>query len=342
MYVNNVRLYAKHLRRDLVSGASGLSEPAHARLLLQGANGSGKSTFLEAIASLWDFFGEWIDAGPGRGISGRARSFKHYFSDCDLAAVEIGGLLPNGKSLWLGMGKVSFWVDLKQEHGDAEFAGLVQSKGSWEVQLPTSVNWSTFRQRSLVGAEPQPNIVLFPPENRTVSLGTGKAPHLIDLMPYRWLATYDDSVDLESLLLTIRAQSQADYEEAMRFINQALDNQRKKITGFGPKGLVVAGTTESGQKYEHPIGALSSGEKQMLLLIGFVAATLHRGGIVIIDEPDLHIHIVMVQQLLSSIEAIVKERQGQLIVAAHSEEVWDWFSLTSERVQLTPWRKEGG
>lgn len=76
----------------------------------------------------------------------------------------------------------------------------------------------------------------------------------------------------------------------------------------------------------------------MLALIGFIAATLRPGGIVIIDEPDLHIHMVMVQQLLGSIEAIVKQRKGQLIVAAHSEQVWNWFSLASEQIELAQWR----
>lgn len=337
MYVNNVRLYAKHLRRDLVDRPEGLPEAAHARFLLQGANGSGKSTILEAIAALWDFFGDWIEAGPGRTISGRSRCLKHYFAEADLAAVELKGLLANDRSLWLGMGKRKYWVDLKDEHPSAVFAGFVRSGGSWEVQL--SPEWSDFRAESLVGRKPRPNIVYFPPEDRTVSLGTGKAPRLMDLMPYRWLATYGANVDLESLLLTIRASAPPQYDEAIRLINQALDNQRKEITGLGPTGLIVRGKAESGAEYQHAIGQLSSGEKQMLLLIGFVAATLSSGGILIIDEPDLHIHMVMVQQLLGSIEAIVKERKGQLIVAAHSQEVWDWFSLSSERVELTPWRR---
>jgi predicted ATPase len=158
-------------------------------------------------------------------------------------------------------------------------------------------------------------------------------------MPYSWLATYSSSVDLESLLLTIRARSPKGYDDAMQIINAALDNQRKQIAGFGPQGMVVQGTTEFDKTYEHPISALSSGEKQMLLLIGFVAATLHEGGIVLIDEPDLHIHIVMVPQILGSIEDIVRKRGGQLIVASHSEEVWDRFPLESEHVELAPWRR---
>ena len=139
MYVNNLRLYAKHLRYNLSTDPAGLAEPAHARFLLQGANGSGKTTILEAIASLWDFFGEWIDIGPGRNISGRSRCLKHYLAEADLAAVELKDLLPDGKSLWLGMGKVKDWVDLKDEHPQAEFAGLVQSRGSWEVQFRPAI-----------------------------------------------------------------------------------------------------------------------------------------------------------------------------------------------------------
>ena len=77
----------------------------------------------------------------------------------------------------------------------------------------------------------------------------------------------------------------------------------------------------------------------MLLMLGFTIAFLRPGGILMIDEPDLHIHISMVDQLLSSLEAIVQERQGQFIVASHSEQVWDWFTREEEHVELGPWRK---
>jgi predicted ATPase len=342
VYVNNVRLYARHLRRDLASDSNGLAEAAHSRLLLQGANGSGKSTFLEAIATLWNFFGDWIDAGPGRNLSGHSRCFKHYFAEADLAAIELGGLLTGEETLWIGMGKVKNWIDLKDEHPSAQFAGLIQTKSArWEVQLPDG-DWSTFRQRSLVGSEPQPNIVFFPPEDRTVTFGARRGPpHLVDLMPYSWLSSYSNAVDLESLLLTIRAKSATSYDEALRLINQALNNQHKSIVDFGTEGFIVEGrmSFDPGKTYRHPIADLSSGEKQMLLLIGFIATTLRDRGIVVIDEPDLHIHMSMLQQLMNAIEHVVQQRNSQLIVAGHSSHVWQWFTRSTERIDFGSWKE---
>jgi len=57
-----------------------------------------------------------------------------------------------------------------------------------------------------------------------------------------------------------------------------------------------------------------------------------------LDEPDLHIHIAMVTQLLQTLDFVVRERQGQLIVASHSELVWDFFSRDEGRAELSPWR----
>jgi predicted ATPase len=129
------------------------------------------------------------------------------------------------------------------------------------------------------------------------------------------------------------------FEECLRLVNLALKYRDKEIIGFGPAGrLIVEGATESGKTYTHPIELLSSGEKQMLLMIGFAVAFLRPGGILLIDEPDLHIHMSMVSQLMETLELIVQERDGQLIVASHSTLVWDWFSSDEERIELSTWR----
>ncbi len=83
---------------------------------------------------------------------------------------------------------------------------------------------------------------------------------------------------------------------------------------------------------------LSSGEKQILLMIGFTTAFLRPGGILLLDEPDLHIHVSMVAQLMETMQLIWDEREAQLIVASHSSLVWDWFD-EEERIDLSGWRE---
>jgi len=113
-------------------------------------------------------------------------------------------------------------------------------------------------------------------------------------------------------------------EECLKFVNLALVHRGKRITGFGDNArLVVEGEAESGQSYQHAIEELSSGEKQMLLMIGFTVAFLRPGGILLIDEPDLHIHVSMVSQLMETLELIAEHQNAQLIVASHAALVWD-------------------
>src|SRR5438067_13637684 len=94
------------------SGGRGRSSrAARRRLLLQGANGSGKSTILETILTLWKFWGEWLEEGEGewhllqllqKGPSPSTKHRDHYLAKASVAAIEVVGI-PNSKPLWIGM-----------------------------------------------------------------------------------------------------------------------------------------------------------------------------------------------------------------------------------------------
>jgi hypothetical protein len=294
--------------------------------------------------TLWKFWGEWLEEGGGS--LPPKEHLSHYLAEVDLAAVEVMGLL-NDRSLWIGIGKLSEWPALKKAHPGAAFAGMTwegvtwtagNSERNWQLELPPD-NLLNVRHRSLAGSETFPNVVYFPPEGRTIRPPERPRGEIIDTTQFNWTAVYDPAVSLDSVLLTVKALFPERFEECLRLVNLALEHRQKRITGFGPRGrLVVKGTTEWGASYEHPIEALSSGERQMLLLVGFAVAFLRPGGIVLLDEPDLHIHIAMITQLLQTLESVVRERQGQLIVASHSELVWDYFSRTEEQIELSRWR----
>jgi ABC-type lipoprotein export system ATPase subunit len=349
LFINRLRLRdVKSLDRDIPEGGRELPEPARKRLLLQGGNGSGKTTILETIATLWEYWGEWIEIGNFK-VPPR-HHLRHPLLDSGFAAIQIVAMVPNARPIWIGMGRDKDWNELRTVYPEDALAGLFRHypasatlRSEWRIQLPRSggLDLLSFRHGSLVARELRPNIVYFPSENRTIQKARNPRAELLDTISYNWLARFDRKLNVDSVLLTVKAREPQRFDECLKFVNLALGHRGKRITGFGENGrLVVKGEAESGYAYEHPVEELSSGEKQMLLMLGFTIAFLRPGGILLIDEPDLHIHISMIDQFLASLEAIVQKRQGQFIVASHSEQVWDWFSREEEHIELGPWRKD--
>jgi hypothetical protein len=330
-------LNVRSLNRDIPDGGGTLPEPARRRLVLQGANGSGKSTILETILTLWRLWGEWLELGHGAGV--RKGELPCFLVPPAFAGIRIDGI-PDTRPIWICMGGRHHWKVLQESERDAIFTGLLCDEANTFaiVEAPPG-DFLARRHRSLAGSESFPNIVYFPPEGRTIRAPEKPRAEIIDTTQFNWTAVYDAAVNLDSILLTVQARSPERFAECLQLVNLALEHGQKRIMGFGPKGrLVVKGTTEWGTSYEHPIDALSSGERQMLLLVGFAVAFLRPGGIVLLDEPDLHIHIGMVDQLLETMERVVQERNGQLIVASHSVRVWEWFAREEEQIDLSPWR----
>src|SRR5205823_624985 len=139
-------------------------------------------------------------------------------------------------------------------------------------------------------------------------------------------------VDLDGLLTTVKAHDPERYDWALELINGLLANQNKKLVlrRRAPRHEVEI-AQDGGEPVFHSQQLLSSGEKQMVLMVGFAACLLQTGGILIVDEPDLHIHMAMVIPLLGTFYQIARKRNGQLIVASHSQRVWDWFASSAER-----------
>ena len=61
---------------------------------------------------------------------------------------------------------------------------------------------------------------------------------------------------------------------------------------------------------------------------------LEPGGIVLIDEPDLHLHPSLIPGFLASLESLVKEKNGQLILTSHLPSIWDRYDSVGHRISL--------
>lgn len=81
-----------------------------------------------------------------------------------------------------------------------------------------------------------------------------------------------------------------------------------------------------------PIDQLSSGELEWLALVGTLI-TINFDGIVLIDEPELHLHPEWQARLLPGLRSVVPD--SQLILATHADSPWDQ-AYSFERVLLVP------
>jgi predicted ATP-dependent endonuclease of OLD family len=57
-----------------------------------------------------------------------------------------------------------------------------------------------------------------------------------------------------------------------------------------------------------------------------VSRWLQPGGVVLIDEPDLHMHVAWQRQFIHEVEKRVLAKQGQLIITSHSPELWEEYN----------------
>jgi predicted ATP-dependent endonuclease of OLD family len=104
----------------------------------------------------------------------------------------------------------------------------------------------------------------------------------------------------------------------VKIINNFL--QGKQIVGVD-KHFRVQVQAESGGLFG--IDSLSSGEKQILLFLGEIRRRLRPGGLLLIDEPELHLHPRWQRLLVQALTDLCKAYDAQMILTTHSQEIAD-------------------
>ena len=170
-------------------------------------------------------------------------------------------MIPRARPIWIGMGRDREWSELQDAYPKDAFAGLLKHYGislcaanEWRIQLPPSgsLDLLAFRHGSLVARELRANIVYFPSEDRTIQKARNPCAELLDTISFKWLARFDRKLNLDSVLLTVKAIEPERFDECLSFVNLALGHRGKRITGFGENGrLVVEGEAESGSIIRH-------------------------------------------------------------------------------------------
>ena len=286
-------------------------------VMVGGVNGSGKTTLLELIAAAARTLEDWTDSVPFEPLTGNA-SF-----DFKVASQEIGA-----SSLRVLIGNEDF---IKRERRGKDSLTFTRRQDGYYPGSPTPA-WD--RVTSLL-ATPEgfprssfPGIVYLPtsrwlyiPKEDYKAAGSLAPPK--DFF-YRFSPAKEWSGSLEALLYSARWMDLNAKEEGHPELATHFESYAKAFHAFfgDSKSLIWEGgelfvkIAETGAR--HPLMALSSGEKQALILAAELYRRWRPGSLIIIDEPELHFHTSWQTTLWTMLERWQKERGGQVIVATQS------------------------
>lgn len=113
--------------------------------------------------------------------------------------------------------------------------------------------------------------------------------------------------------------------------------EKEQEFSVAPAGEVVGGGFDiffddgSGKKL--PVDALSSGEIEIFTMLGWFAIHDFSGGIILIDEPELHLHTAWHRAIMRALRTVLPTTQ--IICATHSLEILD-SAYSYERFTLLP------
>lgn len=329
-------LKALESRDDLLK--DDIAAPPADSVCLRGLNGSGKTTYLETIAKLWGNFRNWSQHG---GYGGGRLSPQNLLTYARLAAIHVIELPGPAPSLWLVVGEEDLWESVPHRGSDPA-AGVLKTNrkgGRYNLLEHDSalyrfwdINATKLEQVGVRGnATLLPNMVMIGAEDRLIAPLQGRA-NLFELAPeasFRFLTRYEPVATkaghLENSMAALLAVAPDRFAEIAKDLNRVLPNiqllNRADPQKRRPLVKLACGKEVT---LEH----LSAGERAALIALFTMSRWMTRGGVVLIDEPELHQHLSLIRSNLSVIEQFVVERmEGQLIVASHAPEVWDHFRV---------------
>lgn len=104
--------------------------------------------------------------------------------------------------------------------------------------------------------------------------------------------------------------------------DQVLPGKRLGVTAIGPIGNFRVSIVEDRSARPFDIDNLSSGEKGLILTFLQLRRAVAKGGIVLIDEPELHLNPGVCRKLLNFlIDHCIKPKSLQAIICTHSAQI---------------------
>lgn len=103
----------------------------------------------------------------------------------------------------------------------------------------------------------------------------------------------------------------------------------KRLTISADEGIVIRRDRD---RERVPLTALSSGEQHEIIMIFDLLFNVKRGGLVLIDEPEISLHIAWQQQFIADVLKIAQLVGFQFVIATHSPQIIDGFWPQAQRL----------
>lgn len=281
------------------------SIPGH--LVLAGPNNTGKTTLLQAIAA-WSFgLARWLELGADNNPR------RNGFPWQDLERAQFSAVALRSFDL--------LWHNRKRNE-PLEIG--VQLDGSPSL----AVLEFRFKAQGLAAVRPRADFPVILAKIGGIGFSTTFIPAIAGLNPIeRRLADREAIQDLlgqarpGEVLRNLLVLTHND-TDAWRLLNDTLGRMFGIELLPPSKGASLEceyRRTGEGVNIAFDISTAGSGVLQILLVLSLMLT--QRGSVLLIDEPDAHLHLILQKTIYSELRSIAAQRHSQLIVATHSEQI---------------------
>lgn len=302
-------------------------------VVLAGPNNAGKSTLLQSLAA-WKFGLErWMSQQSAASGSSRKKRTGVAVTRDNFICVPLRemNLLWRDRRVTDGPGKPRR-IEIVVEGNAGGEAGGNASGEEWECGFEFEYANSEMVYVRPLDAKNLSGDVLrdFPPEPAR-NLGIVHVPPLMGIEreePRHDRGMQDLLVGqgkpgeiLRNLLLEIAESGEEDWNDLAQHIQNLCGIELLKPTYSPAQPYIHSEYKESDVPRALDLSSAGSGTLQVLLLLAFLYA--RPAAVILLDEPDAHQHIIWQKQVYDLIRKVVRRRGGQVIVATHSEVLFE-------------------